>query len=47
MLLRGSPHKGNATFNDVLRLTRVSVGPDLDGRRQEFLNLVEKAKQHY
>ncbi len=45
MLLRDSPHKGDATFDEVLRLARVSTGVDLDGRRQEFVQLAEKVKE--
>ena len=47
MLLRGSPHKGTATLDDVLQLARVSIGADLDGRREEFVRIAEKAKDHY
>jgi Ca-activated chloride channel homolog len=44
MLLRNSPHKGTATFDDVFQLARVSQGVDLDGTRTEFLTLAQKAK---
>lgn len=44
MLLRNSPHKGTATFDDVFRLARVSQGVDLDGTRTEFIKLAEAAK---
>ncbi|HYO76841.1 MAG TPA: von Willebrand factor type A domain-containing protein [Thermoanaerobaculia bacterium] len=44
MLLRDSPHKGTATWDDVLRLARVSIGPDLDGSRQEFLRMAEATR---
>ncbi|HYK05751.1 MAG TPA: von Willebrand factor type A domain-containing protein [Thermoanaerobaculia bacterium] len=44
MLLRGSPHKGSASWDDVLQLARVSAGADLDGTRQEFLQIAEAAK---
>ncbi len=45
MLLRDSPHKGTASWDDVFQLARVSLGPDLDGRRQEFLKIAEAAKK--
>ena len=45
MLLRDSPHKGNATFDSVLELAEEGVASDHSGYRQEFLKLVEKASQ--
>jgi Ca-activated chloride channel family protein len=45
MLLRGSPHKGSASWDDVLQLARVSTGVDLDGTRQEFMKIAEAAKR--
>jgi Ca-activated chloride channel family protein len=44
MLLRDSPHKGNATFAAVSELAQSARGADLSGYRGEFLQLVEKAK---
>jgi Ca-activated chloride channel family protein len=44
MLLRDSPHKGNATYAAVTELAQSSRGADLSGYRGEFLQLVEKAK---
>jgi Ca-activated chloride channel family protein len=44
MLLRGSRYKGAATYDDALRLARLSAGADLNGYRSEFIHLVEKAK---
>jgi Ca-activated chloride channel family protein len=44
MLLRDSPHKGSASFDDVLQLARVSQGADADGTRREFMKLAEKAR---
>jgi Ca-activated chloride channel family protein len=44
MLLRDSPHKGTATWDDVFHLARVSVGVDLDGTRREFVTLAKAAK---
>jgi len=45
MLLRDSPHKGNATFDSVLELARSGKGSDPWGYRGEFLHLVHKAKE--
>jgi Ca-activated chloride channel family protein len=45
MLLRDSPHKGKAAWDDVLQLARVSMGVDLDGTRQEFVKIAEAAKK--
>jgi len=44
MLLRDSPHKGNASWDDVLQLARVARGADLDGTRREFVAIAEKAR---
>lgn len=44
MLLRDSPHKGTATWDDVFQLARISQGIDLDGTRKEFMKLAEAAK---
>jgi Ca-activated chloride channel family protein len=44
MLLRGSQHKGTATFADVLALARAMRGPDLEGYREEFLRMVETSR---
>jgi Ca-activated chloride channel homolog len=44
MLLRDSPHKGTATWDDVFQLAGVSMGPDLDGERQEFVKIAEVAR---
>lgn len=43
MLLRGSRYKGAATYDEALRLARVSLGADLNGHRAEFVKLVERA----
>ena len=43
MLLRDSPHKGTATFDGALKLARIARGSDLDGFREEFLQLTESA----
>ncbi|MBC8145359.1 MAG: von Willebrand factor type A domain-containing protein, partial [bacterium] len=44
MLLRDSRHKGNATYDDVLRLANGAKGLDSYGYRTEFISLVEKAR---
>ena len=44
MLLRDSPEKGTLTFDGVLELAGSSLGDDASGYRQEFLELVRKAK---
>jgi Ca-activated chloride channel family protein len=43
MLLRNSPHKGSASWDDVAHLARLSRGADLDGLRGEFATMVESA----
>ena len=45
LLLRGSQHKGDASFDEVLELARKSLGKDGEGHRSEFVALVEKAKR--
>jgi len=44
MILRDSPHKGNATLAAVAELAQSSRGPDESGYRAEFLQLVETAR---
>jgi Ca-activated chloride channel family protein len=44
MLLRGSEHKGSATFEQVAELARGAVGPDPDGYRAQFCQLVASAE---
>ncbi len=44
MLLRNSPHKGTATWDDVAHLARLGLGPDLDGTREEFTRLTESGR---
>jgi Ca-activated chloride channel family protein len=43
MLLRGSPYKGNVTYEAVLELATPGLATDPRGYRNEFLSLVEKA----
>jgi len=44
MLLRESPHKGNATFASVIETAQESKGDDASGYRAEFIELVKKAQ---
>ncbi len=44
-ILRDSEFKGSATFDLVLSLAKAAKGKDEDGLRQEFIDLVEKAKK--
>ena len=43
LLLRDSRYKAGARFDDVLELARASTGADEQGRRREFLKLVQTA----
>jgi hypothetical protein len=43
LLLKDSAHKGTANWNMVRDLARAGKGPDTEGYRGEFLQLVEKA----
>jgi Ca-activated chloride channel family protein len=44
MLLRDSPNKGRASWDDVAALARAMQGEDLDGTRGEMLKLVATSK---
>ena len=44
MLLRDSRFKGNASYDNVLKLAKSSKGKDKNGYRNEFIGLVETAK---
>ena len=44
MILRDSPHKGQATWASTLELAGEGKGEDPSGYRAEFIGLVEKAK---
>jgi Ca-activated chloride channel family protein len=44
MILRGSEHKSNASFGQVLAMAKESKGIDVNGYRSEFIKLVETAK---
>lgn len=45
MLLRQSPHKGDLTWDKVLRLAEQGLGEDREGYRAEFVDLVRRAQQ--
>ena len=44
MILRDSPHKGNASYSAVLKRAKKYLGEDPDGKRAEFLTLVHNAR---
>lgn len=44
MILRDSPHKGSATFDMVIEIAIGSKGEDKNGYRDEFVQLVRKAR---
>jgi Ca-activated chloride channel family protein len=44
MLLRDSPHKGEATLVDISAWARAGIGNDAGGYRTEFLGLTERSK---
>ena len=41
LLLRDSKFKGNATFDEVIKLAKMGKGEDAEGYRSEFIRLVE------
>lgn len=45
MLLRNSPYKGDLTWDKVSRLAEAGLGPDREGYRSEFIDLVRRAQQ--
>jgi Ca-activated chloride channel family protein len=44
MLLRGSQHRGDATFSGIEEIAAGAIGRDPGGYRAEFLDLVRRAK---
>ena len=44
MILRDSPHKGSASFDAVIRLAESNRGEDREGYRDEFIDLVRRAR---
>jgi secreted protein with Ig-like and vWFA domain len=45
MLLRNSAHRGDLTYERVLRLAESALGPDTGGYRAELVDLVRRAQQ--
>jgi Ca-activated chloride channel family protein len=45
MLLRDSPHKGDASYDKVLEIATSARGDDPSGYRQDFLGLVQRATE--
>gem|GEM_PF-2973973 len=45
MLLRESEYRGDATYDAVRIAAREALGADTDGRRAEFLAIVDAAEQ--
>lgn len=45
MLLRDSPHKGDLTWDKVLRLAEQGLGDDKEGYRAEFVDLARTAQK--
>lgn len=45
MLLRDSNYKGNANFNNILQIANSSRSNDLKNYRNEFVELIEKARR--
>jgi len=45
MILRDSPYKGTSTIDSVLSIAEDALGPDRNGYRREFLQLVQRARQ--
>jgi Ca-activated chloride channel family protein len=44
MVLRNSEHRGDASYDLVLRLAREARGEDQEGYRAEFISMVERAR---
>lgn len=45
LILRGDENRGNANFEEVLKLATQSKGADLDGKRAEFVDLVKRSQR--
>jgi Ca-activated chloride channel homolog len=45
MILKDSKHKGNSNLDYVLELAESNLGEDIFGYREEFVDLVQKAKR--
>jgi Ca-activated chloride channel family protein len=44
MLLRSSPYKGSASYEDVVRSAQQALGTDPHGYRKEFIDLAKSAR---
>ena len=44
MILRDSPYKGDASLDTVLEIAEASLGADSEGYREEFVDLVRRAR---
>jgi Ca-activated chloride channel family protein len=44
MLLRDSEHKGDASWDQVVRMAKGAMGADHEGYRHEFVSLVKTAQ---
>jgi Ca-activated chloride channel family protein len=45
MILRDSPHKGNATLDAVIEIANSAIGNDRSGYRKEFVDLIRSYKE--
>jgi Ca-activated chloride channel family protein len=45
MILRESPFRGDADWEEVKKLAQSGMGPDPNGYRREFLDLVDLARE--
>ena len=44
LVLRGSEHKGGASYAMVMALAQEARGEDVEGYRGEFISMVERAR---
>ena len=44
LLLRDSKYKGNATYQEALKLAKAGLGPETDDERLEFIQMLSRAK---
>ena len=44
MLLRDSPYRGNANYENILEMAQNAIGQDASGYRRGFLDLIKKAQ---
>ena len=43
LLLRDSKFKGNANYNDIIKLAKAGLGPDTDDDRLDFIHVAQRA----